>query len=437
MNKINKYKYSKTIQRGSDDDNDDDNDNHSEKRTIGPGYDSDEEKDFLLIEERNFLLKEQNRDDNNNNNNNNSENNNSNSNNNISPSTTSTTSTITTTTTTSTSNHTTINIEENNSNNNERQEQQEQEQQEQDNQSDQEYFGEIGEEAAQILLIQTELTDQMPVLTSTKRVSIVGSVYLLFVNTILLTVLVMDWNHSCEYPFKQWSITQFVIQSLMLINFLFLYINLPDEDFRDPDTPSMKRSYFIFKVLHRIIVAVWITWFFIGGIYTLKARAKEACDSSMPYLTSFVYSLILFEFLVLMFSFLLFLLNVALEFIRLYFTPIELRNQAGGGTDTNGGGGINNLNEPRGATDTMIRNLPVHKFTPGYLEEEDSSCAICLSDYVQDDKIRILPCKHHFHLECVDRWLIINKTCPFCKRDISLPNNNNSSTNKSIPQESE
>jgi len=426
------YKYSRNLKNS---DEEEDNDGVDEKRTIGPGYDSDEENDFLLVEERNFLLKEQNRDKDDSNNNNNNINNNSSNNN--SPSTTSTTSTTTTTTTSTRTpinnnnnnnenTHTTINMEEeqeNNSSNNNNDEE------EDDNNSNQEYFGEIGEEAAQILLIQTELTDQMPVLASTKRVSLVGSVYLLFVNTILLTVLVMDWNHSCEYPFKQWSITQFVIQTLMLINFLFLYINLPDEDFRDPDTPSMKRSYFIFKVLHRIIVAVWITWFFVGGVYTLKARAKESCDSSMPYLTSFVYSLILFEFLVLMFSFLLFLLNVALEFIRLYFTPIELRNQQTGGLGGDTGGGIN-LNEPRGATDSMIRNLPVHKFTPGYLEEDDSSCAICLSDYILDDKIRILPCKHHFHLECVDRWLIINKTCPFCKRDITntTSNNNNKST---------
>lgn len=52
------------------------------------------------------------------------------------------------------------------------------------------------------------------------------------------------------------------------------------------------------------------------------------------------------------------------------------------------------------------------------IQEEDAQCAICLSQYEAADKIRYLPCKHHFHSACIDEWLIKNKTCPFCKRAI-------------------
>lgn len=52
------------------------------------------------------------------------------------------------------------------------------------------------------------------------------------------------------------------------------------------------------------------------------------------------------------------------------------------------------------------------------IQTEDAQCAICLSSYESTEKIRYLPCKHHFHSTCIDEWLLKNKTCPFCKRAI-------------------
>ena len=38
-----------------------------------------------------------------------------------------------------------------------------------------------------------------------------------------------------------------------------------------------------------------------------------------------------------------------------------------------------------------------------------SECAICLSEFVKGDTVRILPCHHIFHLDEVDAWLIHRK----------------------------
>ncbi|XP_015571389.1 E3 ubiquitin-protein ligase At1g12760 isoform X2 [Ricinus communis] len=52
------------------------------------------------------------------------------------------------------------------------------------------------------------------------------------------------------------------------------------------------------------------------------------------------------------------------------------------------------------------------------LSEEDAECCICLSAYDDGVELRELPCGHHFHCACVDKWLYINATCPLCKYNI-------------------
>ncbi|KAI3693938.1 hypothetical protein L1987_76894 [Smallanthus sonchifolius] len=52
------------------------------------------------------------------------------------------------------------------------------------------------------------------------------------------------------------------------------------------------------------------------------------------------------------------------------------------------------------------------------LSEEDAECCICLCMYDDGTELRELPCCHHFHTSCIDKWLYINATCPLCKFNI-------------------
>ena len=51
--------------------------------------------------------------------------------------------------------------------------------------------------------------------------------------------------------------------------------------------------------------------------------------------------------------------------------------------------------------------------------EEDEVCAICLGRFRMQDDVRVLGiCEHVFHLGCIDQWLTLSATCPYCKRDV-------------------
>ncbi|KAI3940414.1 hypothetical protein MKW98_024821 [Papaver atlanticum] len=48
-------------------------------------------------------------------------------------------------------------------------------------------------------------------------------------------------------------------------------------------------------------------------------------------------------------------------------------------------------------------------------------CAVCLSKFERKDKLRLLPnCCHAFHSECIDTWLLSNRTCPLCRATVHV-----------------
>lgn len=57
-----------------------------------------------------------------------------------------------------------------------------------------------------------------------------------------------------------------------------------------------------------------------------------------------------------------------------------------------------------------------------------AECAICLSDFLEGDGIRVLPaCNHGFHVKCVEKWLALRCSCPTCRRSALLCDDSTSS----------
>ncbi|KAJ3677486.1 hypothetical protein LUZ60_003210 [Juncus effusus] len=54
--------------------------------------------------------------------------------------------------------------------------------------------------------------------------------------------------------------------------------------------------------------------------------------------------------------------------------------------------------------------------------KEPFDCAVCLCEFTEEDKLRLLPlCGHAFHLNCIDTWLLSNSTCPLCRGALFVP----------------
>ena len=80
-------------------------------------------------------------------------------------------------------------------------------------------------------------------------------------------------------------------------------------------------------------------------------------------------------------------------------------------------------NPPARLPNTGIKRKALKTFTTTNYSAElkvpglDTECVICLSEFVNGDRVRILPkCNHGFHVRCIDKWLASHSSCPTCRQ---------------------
>ena len=65
-----------------------------------------------------------------------------------------------------------------------------------------------------------------------------------------------------------------------------------------------------------------------------------------------------------------------------------------------------------------LKELKVVEYIDLTDKEKYVECSICLDDFNEESKLRILKCEHGFHIKCVDEWLKkYNYNCPVCRRN--------------------
>lgn len=73
-----------------------------------------------------------------------------------------------------------------------------------------------------------------------------------------------------------------------------------------------------------------------------------------------------------------------------------------------------------GLEQSLIDTLPLFKYQDLLGLKEPFDCAVCLCEFSEQEKLRLVPiCRHAFHMNCLDTWLLSNSTCPLCRANIS------------------
>ncbi|KAF4758259.1 hypothetical protein FOZ63_018907 [Perkinsus olseni] len=71
--------------------------------------------------------------------------------------------------------------------------------------------------------------------------------------------------------------------------------------------------------------------------------------------------------------------------------------------------------EYRGIDPAVLETFPRWRYDE---QHKQRTCAICMEEYTPACFMRTLPCLHHFHATCIDRWLLEESSeCPSCKTD--------------------
>ncbi|KAI3734110.1 hypothetical protein L6452_13573 [Arctium lappa] len=74
-----------------------------------------------------------------------------------------------------------------------------------------------------------------------------------------------------------------------------------------------------------------------------------------------------------------------------------------------------------GVSEEKILKRPLEIVGNGKEEEEEEGeiCVICQKEYEADEMMGRLECKHGYHVECINKWLLHKNVCPICRATVS------------------
>jgi hypothetical protein len=230
-----------------------------------------------------------------------------------------------------------------------------------------------------------------------RKTSISAIVFLLPLVIALAVILWADRGKKCDRPLGPWSTVQFCAYFVLVGLNAFILFRLPRMNAPDRVQSVRYRQVRVAHTFVRLINILCFGWFIVGAIWVFEALSMK-CPHTAPNLFKISLAIVVIQMVLYVLIGLFCVCSCCLLFLRFFFHPPMLRGP------------------PPGASQDLIDELKTLKYEPGVIPSDNMTCAICLDDYELGNEIRLLPCNHHFHKDCADRWLKLNKSCPFCKR---------------------
>jgi hypothetical protein len=217
--------------------------------------------------------------------------------------------------------------------------------------------------------------------------------------------LCLHWQRcsACDRPFRWWILFQAVLQLVQVP--VRLVITTAVKDIRrvggDLEAVVQAVTASLAWRSSKMVSLVFYGWFILGIVWWVHSSDCEECPG-IHRLTMAVMALSLAR------------AAVAMGMYMYLFPHLpEAEFQAPEAPSI------------KGATAHQIDSLEVVRVpwqdTQGAEEEAEDfseSCAVCLAEFDNGDVMRRLPCKHLFHMNCIDKWLQKNKRCPLCMHAI-------------------
>jgi len=221
-----------------------------------------------------------------------------------------------------------------------------------------------------------------------------GSISSAAVSAVTVFVLTFYWDccTTCERPLGWWLLIHAALQTCMIAMRLCFLCTLRTAEGPGAHVDSYIESHIATPVWHfqKMMALATYAWMMLGAIWLVNSGV---CSRECPALYRMTMVSILHT-------------GFRVALVHKCFTASCAPSDE----------------EPAPLTAALpeqILALRAIRFSSQTTTDPDhTSCAICFADYADAELLRQLPCGHHFHQKCADKWLERNKRCPLCMSPI-------------------